>query len=49
MNSVLAHDSALLRLYWARDNLGELVLLDDYYDNVFSVSGSSITPTFQLS
>ena len=23
MNGVLGHDSALLRLYWAGDNLGE--------------------------
>ena len=23
MNGVLGHDTALLRLYWARDNLGE--------------------------
>ena len=33
MIGVLGHDSAMLRLYWAGDNLGEFIVLEMIYRN----------------
>ena len=44
MNGVLGHDSALLRLYWAGDNLGELgiIYVNSNVDSVYVIGNVNL-------